>query len=411
MLILNWLVRYFNSIFSFLLFLYIYNNKCIDIFRRFAKKLVMEEKRGFAYLFRNFFWDMILMIVLILNFLWIFFDWIFSVPICQDFFKEYTTSFYDFYMPINQNFDLYDLCFVMVYVLDLLIGWMISVFKKKKHFLDYPISHWYDILGCIPSGSLLFFRLLRVFSIFIRLDKMRILDIQRIYLVKKIIKIVNIVIEEVSDRVVLNVLRGIRTDFAEGRPISKSIMSDVIEPQKDKVIELVFNKFTDISTTAYNEYKSDLKQYIQEKAKNAVNNNRELAKLTSVPVIGSSIRGILEKSVANTAYETISGVVEDIVSEKGAAVLKDITTRITDAIFKDMEDDLGEIVKNVVVSSLDLIEKETNVKQWRIDEINDDIYRLKAKNNPEKYENAINKLIEKRNKLIINRFREFDADS
>ena len=371
----------------------------------------MNEKRGIAYLFKNFFWDMTLMIVLIVNFLWIFFDWLFSLSLVQDFFMEYTPSFYNLYLPINENFDLYDLVFVSIYVLDLLVGWSISVFKKKKHLLDYPISHWYDILGCIPSGSLLFFRLLRVFSIFIRLDKMRILDLQKIYFVKKIIKIVNIIIEEVSDRVVLNVLRGIRTDFSEGRPISKAIMSDVVEPQKDKVIDLFFTKFSDVSTDAYNEYKDDLKAYIQQKAKDAVTHNRELNKLTAMPVIGTSIRSVIEKSVANTAYETVSGVIADIASEKGAEVLKNITSKIADMVFKDMEEQLGEIVKNVVVSSLDLIEKETNVKQWRIDEINDDIYRLKAKNNPQRYEDAINKLIEKRNALIISRFRELDTDS
>ena len=240
---------------------------------------------------------------------------------------------------------------------------------------------------------------------------MRIVDLQKIYFVKKIIKIVNIIIEEVSDRVVLNVLRGIRTDFAEGRPISKAIMSDVVEPQKDKVIDLFFTKFADVSTDTYKEYQDDLKEYIQQKARDAVKNNRELNKLTAMPVIGTSIRGIIEKSVANTAYETVSGVISDIASEKGAEVLKNITSKISDMVFKDMEEQLGEIVKNVVVSSLDLIEKETNVKQWRIDEINDDIYRLKAKNNPQRYEEAINKLIEKRNALIISRFRDIDTDS
>ena len=83
----------------------------------------MNEKRGLAYLFRNFFWDMVLMIVLIVNFLWIFFDWLFSLSLVQNFFMEYTPSFYDFYLPINENFDLYDLVFVSVYVVDLLVGW------------------------------------------------------------------------------------------------------------------------------------------------------------------------------------------------------------------------------------------------------------------------------------------------
>ncbi|MCQ2974416.1 MAG: hypothetical protein MJ211_06345 [Bacteroidales bacterium] len=368
------------------------------------------ENRGFKYLFKNFFWDMILMIVLILNFLWIFFDWIFSIPWCQSLFLENTPSFYNFYYPINQNFNFYDLIFVAIYLSDLIVGWVISIKRKKKHWLDYPISHWYDILGCIPSGSLLIFRLLRVFSIFVRLDKMKVVDLQKIYLVKKIIKIFNIIIEEVSDRVVVNVLHGIRNDFSEGRPISKSIMSDIVEPQKNKVIDLFFNRFTDISSETYLKYKDDLKQYISLKAKDAVNNNKEISKLTSMPVIGHSIKSTLEKSISQTAFDTINGVIQDVVSLNGTMVLKDITNKVVDSVFQDLQDDFGDIVKNIVVSSLDLIEKETKVKQWRIDEINDDILRLEAKNNPEKYDEYIQYLKQKRTEILYSKVIENEIE-
>ena len=46
-----------------------------------------------------------------------------------------------------------------------------------------------------------------------------------------------------------------------GRPISKAIMSDVVEPQKDKVIDLFFTKFADVSTDTYTQKSVDLSAY------------------------------------------------------------------------------------------------------------------------------------------------------
>lgn len=361
-----------------------------------------NKKLNASWILKKFFWDFLMIIILIINLLWIIFDWIFHFNLCQEFFANNFPAFYNFYLPINQNFDSYDLIFVLIYVAEFVISWTISYSKNpKENIFDYPITHWYDILGCIPSGSMIIFRFLRIISILIRLDKLNIMDLSKNFFVKKLIKIKNIVIEEISDRVVLNVLEGIEDEFSDGKPVAKSVVNDIVEPQRNKIIDLVFKKINNISISTYNEYRDELRNYISQKSKNAVQGNKEISRLTSMPVIGSGVRGILEKSVAQTAFDTVDGIINDVISDKGLDFLKGLTTEITDKVFENLADELDSIINEIVLASLELIKKKVNIKQWKINEIDQQILELE-KQNTEWSEKRISVLRKNREELVLN---------
>ena len=82
----------------------------------------MENKKSKTLWFlKYFFWDILMIIILIINLLWIIFDWIFHINVCSTFFADKTPNFYEFYQPIHQNFDTYDLIFVSIYLLEFVI--------------------------------------------------------------------------------------------------------------------------------------------------------------------------------------------------------------------------------------------------------------------------------------------------
>ena len=363
----------------------------------------MENKKSKTLWFlKYFFWDILMIIILIINLLWIIFDWIFHINVCSTFFADKTPNFYEFYQPIHQNFDTYDLIFVSIYLLEFVINW--TIWRNKNHrqnVFDYPIAHWYDLIGCIPSGTMIIFRFVRLISIFIRLDKMNIMDLSKNFFVKKFIKIKNIIIEEISDRVVLNVLDGIEDEFSEGKPVAKSVISDIVDPQRQKIIDLVFKKFNKISKATYNEHRQELREYISLKSKLAVQGNKEISRLTSVPVIGSGVRGVLEKSVAQTAFDTVDGIISDVVSAEGVDYLKNITTKITDSVFENLADELDTIVNEIVLASIELIKKKVNIKQWKINEIDQQIMELEKENTPMS-EMRIAVLRKKREEVMLN---------
>lgn len=274
------------------------------------------------------------------------------------------------------------------------------MFIKKEKFYRYPFTHWYDVLGCIPSGSLVFFRLLRVVSIMIRLHKKRIIDIRKLWLVKQLIGLYNIVMEEISDRVVLNILYGIKQNIGSGMPITNMVFQKIILPQKQKIIDLVFKNIKAIASHEYTLYKGDIAKYVKEKSKEAIDNNKELSRLKLIPVVGGQIKETIEKSVSDTIVKVVDNVFEDVISDSGQEKLKTVATEVADKVLEDLQNDLQPIFTDIVVSVVEIIAKTANVKQWKLAEIRSKIMKVKNSANPD--EKLIEKLESEYHNLIIN---------
>ncbi|MBQ1698727.1 MAG: hypothetical protein II075_12705 [Bacteroidales bacterium] len=332
---------------------------------------------------RNFLWDFVLLLVLMCNLLLLCWDWIFSIPAVMEFFKNSTPGFYDFYYPLHVNNQTIDLCFIAIYVFDIIVGWCISVFKKKERFYHYPLSHWYDIIGCIPAGSLVFLRLLRVVSIFIRLYKKKLVNLSRIAFFRKIIKVYNIILEEISDRVVLHILGGIKANVRSGMPVSKEIIEKIVLPHKDNITTLLLDKVRTIAQNEYNAHKDELANYIKASSRRAVDGNKELAKLKLIPVLGNQITDTISKSVSQTVVSVVDNIVTDTLSDNGQDKLKTISDEVTDFAFEDLEKRLSPIVTDMVVESIALIARAAGVRQWKLNEIRERIAIAKAATKPD----------------------------
>ncbi|MCQ2250048.1 MAG: hypothetical protein MJZ66_02945 [Bacteroidales bacterium] len=344
-----------------------------------------QTKSGVSigYLVRNFLWDFILMMVLVINLLLICFDWFFSIPGVYGYFMENTPGFFEFFNPIHLNLKVYDLLFVGVYVVDVLIGWGVSIFKRKEKFYDYPFSHWYDVLGCIPAGSLVFLRLLRLVSIVMRLYKKNLLNLNKIAFFRKCVKVYNIILEEVSDRVVLNILGGIQNNIKLGMPITREVIDNIVIPYKRQVIDIVFSRISSIAGQEYDKHKAELASYISSKSRSAVEGNKELQKLGCIPVVGQQIKETIERSVSDTVVQVVDGLVRDVISDDGQSKLRDITNEVTDFAIEGLERDLSKIVTDVVLEVVNLIARTANVKQWKLAEVREQINAARQAENPD----------------------------
>ena len=353
---------------------------------------------------RSFLWDFILLTVLIFNLLILCWDWIFAIPAVTEFFRTSTPNFYDFYNPLHVNIQTIDLIFIAIYVLDIIVGWCISVFKKKERIFKYPLSHWYDILGCIPAGSLLFLRLLRVVSIFIRLSKKKLVNLSKITIFRKLIKIYNIILEEIADRVVLNILSGIKSNVRSGMPVSKDIIEKIVIPHKDRITSLILSKVRDIAKREYDAHKTELANYIKSNSRRAVEGNKELAKLKLIPVVGNQITETISKSVSQTVVSVVDNIATDILSDDGQEKVKALSTEVTDFAFEDLEKQLSPIVTDIVVESIALIARAAGVRQWKLNEMRERITIAKNAANPDK--ELIERLENDYQTLFLNEFQK-----
>ena len=153
--------------------------------------------------------DFLMLALLIINLLWIIFDWCFAVDFIQEGIKNNIGWLYASYLPIHKNFVLYDMVFIVIFLTEFTVRWIRSIYLKIYHrWYFYPFIHWYDLIGLIPVASARALRFLRVFSIIYRLQKYQIIDLTQNRVFKFIQFYYDVVLEELSDRIVVKVLAG-----------------------------------------------------------------------------------------------------------------------------------------------------------------------------------------------------------
>ncbi len=339
---------------------------------------LLALKRSELFLFLL---DLVMLVLILLNLTWILFDGIYSSHYVQEFFARYAEAFNRAYLPIHQNFSYYDSWFVSIFITELLIRWAIAVLRKTYHkWWFYPFIHWYDALGCIPVGSFRFLRVLRIVSIAYRLQRNRIIDLTKTYFFRQGRKYYRVLIEEVSDRVVLNVLNGFRDEVLKGSPVRDRILRDVVQPRKGELVAWLSDRIQAVLTEHYGNYRPDLKSYVDTRIEKAVAENREISTLEAIPLIGGSIRKTLEHAIADIVFRVVDGIVADLSSSRNKVLIDELSGVILDAIlFVEEDEGLEQTVRGMVTESIDLISREVDVQQWKLRESQEDEIRERAK--------------------------------
>ena len=326
--------------------------------------------------------DLLMMAVLIANLVLILFDLLFTSAWVQALISKYLPQFYQFYLTeVHQDFFAIDIWFVGIFLLELSIRWIIAI-RQKTYFrwFFYPFIHWYDVLGCIPVGSFRFLRVLRIVSIVVRLQKLKIIDITKTYLFGAFNKYLNILTEEVSDRVVVNVLSGVQDEVQSGNPLFTQILDQVIEPQRPILVEWLSHRLQHVVTESYSSYQADLQNYVADIIKNAVDGNREISNIAKIPVVGPTIATNLEDAISDIVYQVMDQAIQDLGSPQNKAIINDMAHLSVEAFTMKEEDrQLDRIVRNIVVESLELVKDQVKVQQWKIREEEIREARLKKK--------------------------------
>jgi len=345
----------------------------------------MEKEKPKKNLLRIIAVDFLMIIILLINLLWIIFDWIFGIPFINNLFAAHNPNFHQTYSHIHQNFFYYDLIFVGIFVIEIIIRWIIAIVKRTyfKWFF-YPAIHFYDVLGCIPAGGWVIFRFLRIFSIIYRLNKLEIIDLTKSYIFVKLNKYYRIFVEEISDRVVLNVLDGIQLEAQGGTPMVQKIMDNVILPNKEQIISIALDKIQNIAKTTHQNHKTDLDNYIKTKVENAFEQNQEVKIIAKVPILGQSINSTLKNAIYDIVLNVFESVLNDLHSNENSEKINQITENIFNNIVSTSENKMNSVIEKMIVESVNIIKERVKVQQWKIQEIEEQEEKLKNDNSPRK---------------------------
>lgn len=315
--------------------------------------------------------DLFMMVLLSVNLTLIVFDWIYSIGMIGQLLQEFLPDFYVFYGDnIHANFQEIDLVFVAIFLSEFSFSWIIAIVQKTYHrWFFYPFLHWYDLVGCIPVGSLRFVRILRVFSILIRLQNLKIIDLTQTYVYIKLQKYYGIIVEEVSDRVVVNILEGVQEEISSGGLILDDIIRDVIRPKQELIVDWISTRVSYVLDKDVLNRKDDIELYVNDLIGEGMSKNSEIKVIEQLPIMGKMISKTIEDSISDIINNVIEKALTDLASTKNKEIIHETTNAIINSIdHKGDDPKLDDIFSDILMEVLEVIKDQVKVQKWKLKE-------------------------------------------
>ncbi len=313
--------------------------------------------------------DVIMLILISVNLAWLLFDTLFSSLTLQSLLLSLSPTFFGWYRDhIHPDFVVYDLIFVSIFVVEVLFRWCVSVYQKEYHrWWFYPFVHWYDVLGCIPIGSFRFLRLLRVFSIIYRLQKFGVIDVRQSAVGRFIEKYMGVIVEEVSDRVVVNVLTNVKEEIVKGTPVVRRVADEVIRPREAIIAQWMSSRMTELIERSYHSRVDAIRDYVEGVIGQALQESDELQRYNRVPFLGEKLEEILKRVVSEVVFSTMNQIADDLHGDESTGLLHEGAGVILDHITQP-EGELSLLVQSLLLETVDLVIEEVKIQKWKLEE-------------------------------------------
>ena len=252
------------------------------------------------------------------------------------------------------NFFVLDAPFFSFFLIELIVRWIIAIRRKQyMAWFLYPIYHWYDVLGLIPLAQFKFFRLFRIYTIYLILQESEFTTVGNDFISRTIKYYSNIVKEEISDMVTVQILTESQEEIKSGSSIE--IVTNAVNAHRDQIKRIAIAKLGNLSTERSEELVTELISHIL---------NSKTGILKFIPHMG-----LREKIIRDTVYagffalqKTSSAIAN---SEDGKVTLEKLIDYILDELVASAKDpDLNELNTNITIELLENVKNQVKVKKW-----------------------------------------------
>lgn len=310
--------------------------------------------------------DFIMIVLVILNLAFVIFDWSFDFMFVQERVKDISEDFFVYYHDeIYPNFLLYDSIFIGIFISELFLQWFIAIIAKtySKWWL-YPFAHWYDVLGCIPAGTFLWFRLFRIFAMTLRLHKMGVINLRRTHFYNLFYTKYQLFAQDIADRSLIKLIeaaqRGVKHESKE------HVVAEAIKPHQAELAKVLSEKIQSVIDNNYHLHEDDLKDQIQEMIQNGFDNSESLQRLQHIPLIGTRILQRLENLVSDVSFQMANSLTTKLASDDMAAYIENVVNTSLETMIKKntevsktkSEEDLNDIVTSIIDKILQEIKED-----------------------------------------------------
>lgn len=311
--------------------------------------------------------DLLLMLLISINLLWLLLDAILmstgSGVLLARHFPELMSHYRQHW---HETLLVYDSYFTFFLIGELLLRWAIAIWRKTYYrWFFYPFVHWYDVLGSLPLASFRFLRLLRLISIALRLQKIGVVDLSQASIISLLQKYYRIVIEELSDRIVINVLEGVQREIRSGSPLSRRLTADILQPHQDVIVPWLADLLSASSAHAYARQQELLTRHLELRLHQAIARSPEFQKLKRrLLFAGPSVEEQLHGIVSEILTQLVHGVLTDL-GQPGNAAAHHIADGIFASLHAPASTDMDSALRAILLDAIDLIKDQVSVQQWK----------------------------------------------
>ena len=307
--------------------------------------------------------DFFMLGLTVFDLFWLMFDALYTMPTI----KRLVDPVLPFYEAVHEDFYFYDGIIVSIFVGELLLRWGVAIQQQKyERWFYYPFAHWYDVLGCFPTSSFRILRLFRIIALVYKLHRWGVIDLGNYALFNTLGRYYNIGIEEISDRVVIQVLNQAKAKVEHGDAFANAVVNQVLQPRQKALAEIIATGIQATLAQQYPQYRPLLKTYITKTVGQRVRQNVEVRQIGRIPILGKELERALYEATSHIVFGVVDQLIKDASNPEHEQNLYIIVDSVLEVMLQQQLPETG-LGKEVILDTIDLIIERVNVKNWKRD--------------------------------------------
>ncbi|TGM29828.1 hypothetical protein EHQ71_13835 [Leptospira levettii] len=264
--------------------------------------------------------------------------------------------------PVN-NYLLLDAPFLFFFLAEFILSWLLAI--KNKTYIAwflYPIYHWYDVLGLIPIVEFRFFRLVRVYKIYLMLQTNQFTKILGNDLISKTLRYYsNIIKEEISDIVTIQILTETQNEVRSGNSLDQLV--NAIDQNRAELKKVALKN---IAQSAQN---PNLQALIQNLVTEV--SERVSANMKPISLLPKEMQANLTKQISLTIYSAVSQATVAMATDpSGRKSIENLIDYLIDEMILVAQDpDMVKLNTNISIALIENMKKSIGEKKWLKSEI------------------------------------------
>lgn len=313
--------------------------------------------------------DLVMVGLIALNLLWLLIDALLLGSgvgvLLGEHFPRFLASYRDHW---HQRLQTYDNWFTLFLVAELLLRWGIAIVRRTYHrWFFYPFVNWYDVLGCIPLPFFRALRLLRLASILYRLQKLDVVDLSGSRVLQVVSRYYRMVVEEISDRVVINVLEGVQREVNSGGSLTHRVTGEILMPQRGVIVPWLADLLADTTAHAHALHRDRLGRYLDDALHQSLERNPEWQRLRRrLLFAGPAVQDELQRVVAGLLADTLDQILVDL-GRRGNVAVQDVAAGLFDTVIAPHEE-RDAALRQIALDAIELVKQQVQVQQWKNEE-------------------------------------------